>query len=84
MALNVNGSANGSKDEKQSNIGIDKEIGSLKYVPGSKVSWVLFSEQWCKSEFGECELLFTGSLLTWTVLQGLVSIYKTTIRRGFW
>jgi hypothetical protein len=38
MALKVNESANGSKDGKQSNIGIDKEIGSFKYVPGSKVS----------------------------------------------
>lgn len=29
---------------KKSNKGIGKEIGSFKYVPGSKVSSVLFSE----------------------------------------
>jgi hypothetical protein len=38
MALNVHESANGNKDGKQSDIGIDKEVGSFKYVPGSKVS----------------------------------------------
>jgi hypothetical protein len=32
------------KMKKKSNLGIDKEIGSFKYVPGSKVSWVLFAE----------------------------------------
>lgn len=82
MTLKVNESANGSKGEKKLTLALRKKLEVLIMSLDQRLVESCFQKQWSKSKSDKCELLFTGSLLMWTVIKDLVSIYKTTRRRG--
>ena len=63
-------------------LALTKKLEFLNMPLDQRLVESYFQKQWSRSKFDKCELLFSGWLLVWTVLKDLVSIYKTTRRRG--